>query len=100
MAPLEEGVLKQWRENRIVLVTISPGLGQNPTIAGIAHFTSALVPLLKEHPMPSFKQLAGVFEEYRTRQKPQADAVVSSSIRSSLDKRQGQGRSISKVLQR
>ncbi|KAL4772853.1 hypothetical protein BDW60DRAFT_216088 [Aspergillus nidulans var. acristatus] len=69
LVPLEEGA------------TINPGLGVNLAIEGIAHFTNILVPLLKAHPMPSFEQLAGAFEEYHARQRPRADAVVSMSGR-------------------
>ncbi|KAL4812982.1 hypothetical protein BDW67DRAFT_188103 [Aspergillus spinulosporus] len=88
MVPLEEGVLKQWSHNRVVLMgdavhkaTINPGLGGNLAIEGIAHFTNVLVPLLKEHPIPSLEQLAGAFQEYHVRQRPRADAIVSMSGR-------------------
>ncbi|KAL4758219.1 FAD-dependent oxidoreductase [Aspergillus foveolatus] len=83
-----EGVLKQWNHNRIVLMgdavhkaTINPGLGGNLATEGIAHFTNILVPLLKAHPMPSFEQLAAAFEEYHARQRPRTDAVVNMSGR-------------------
>ena len=86
LVPLEEGVLKQWSHNRVVLIgdavhkaTINPGLGGNLAYEGVARFTNALVALLKQHPMPSTDQLAGVFEQYYSGQKPRAEAVHQMS---------------------
>ncbi|KKK11808.1 hypothetical protein ARAM_002655 [Aspergillus rambellii] len=86
MVPLEEGVVKQWSHNRVLLMgdavhkaTINPGLGGNLGYEGIARFTNGLVPLLKEHPMPSLEQLTAVFDQYYTSQKPRAETVVSLS---------------------
>jgi hypothetical protein len=46
---------------------------------GIARFTNALVPLLKENPKPSLKQLTEVFNQYITGQMPRAKTVVGLS---------------------
>ncbi|KAJ5779108.1 hypothetical protein N7457_006828 [Penicillium paradoxum] len=86
MVALEEGVVKQWRHNRVVLMgdsvhkaTINPGLGGNLAYEGIARFTNRLVPLLKETPMPSLEQLTGVFDQYIAGQMPRAKTVVDIS---------------------
>ncbi|KAJ5728386.1 hypothetical protein N7493_004716 [Penicillium malachiteum] len=86
MVPLEEGVIKQWSHNRVVLMgdavhkaTINPGLGGNLGYEGIARFTNGLVPLLKETPSPSLKQLTDVFDKYVAGQKPRAHTVVNTS---------------------
>ncbi|KAL4953547.1 hypothetical protein BDW69DRAFT_200095 [Aspergillus filifer] len=88
MVPLEEGVIKKWSHNRVVLMgdavhksTINPGLGGNLAYEGIAHFTNLLVPLLKEHPNPSTEQLSQLFEEYFERHLPRARTVVNISGR-------------------
>ncbi|KAJ5736210.1 uncharacterized protein N7483_001335 [Penicillium malachiteum] len=86
MVPLEEGVIKQWTHNRVVLMgdavhkaTINPGLGGNLGYEGIARFTNGLVPLLKETPSPSLEQLTEVFNQYVAGQKPRAHTVVNNS---------------------
>lgn len=86
MVPLEEGVIKQWSHNRVVLIgdsvhksTVNPGLGGNVAYEGIARLTNGLVPLLKENPMPSLEQLTEVFSQYIARQKPRAETVVDLS---------------------
>ncbi|KAL3478169.1 hypothetical protein BJX99DRAFT_245688 [Aspergillus californicus] len=86
MVPLEEGVLKQWSHNRVVLIgdsvhkaTINAGLGGQLGYEGIARFTNALVPLLKQHPIPSSAQITDVFNTYFTGQKPRADAICGLS---------------------
>ncbi|KAJ6005031.1 hypothetical protein N7540_012830 [Penicillium herquei] len=86
MVPLEEGVIKQWSHNRVVLMgdavhkaTINPGLGGNLGYEGIARFTNGLVPLLKETPSPSLEQLTEVFNQYVAGQKPRAHTVVNTS---------------------
>ncbi|OQD69018.1 hypothetical protein PENPOL_c002G03084 [Penicillium polonicum] len=86
MVPLEEGVIKQWSHNRVVLMgdsvhksTVNPGLGGNLAYEGIARLTNGLVPLLKENPMPSPEQLTEVFNQYITGQKPRAETVVDLS---------------------
>ncbi|KAJ5511075.1 Monooxygenase FAD-binding [Penicillium expansum] len=86
MVPLEEGVIKQWSHNRVVLMgdsvhksTVNPGLGGNLAYEGIARLTNGLVPLLKKNPMPSLEQLTGVFNQYIIGQKPRAEAVVDLS---------------------
>ncbi|KAJ5680157.1 hypothetical protein N7455_008755 [Penicillium solitum] len=86
MVPLEEGVIKQWSHNRVVLMgdsvhksTVNPGLGGNLAYEGIARLTNGLVPLLKENPMPSLEQLTEVFNQYVTGQKPRAETVVDLS---------------------
>ncbi|KAL4940542.1 hypothetical protein BDV06DRAFT_196363 [Aspergillus oleicola] len=88
MTPLEEGVIKQWSHNRVVLMgdavhkaTVNPGLGGNLAYEGIAHFTNFLLPLLKEHPNPSAEQLSQVFGQYYERQLPRARTVVDISGR-------------------
>ncbi|EKV19896.1 Monooxygenase, FAD-binding [Penicillium digitatum] len=86
LVPLEEGVLKQWSHNRVVLMgdsvhkcTVNPGLGGNLAYEGIARLTNGLVPLLREHPMPSVEQLSEVFTQYINGQKPRAEKVVELS---------------------
>ncbi|KAL4965725.1 FAD-dependent oxidoreductase [Aspergillus stella-maris] len=88
MVPLEEGVLKKWSHGRAVLMgdavhksTINPGLGGNLAYEGIAHFTNLLVPLLKEHPIPSTEQLGQLFGDYFERHLPRARTVVDISGR-------------------
>ncbi|KAL4793129.1 hypothetical protein BDV19DRAFT_380412 [Aspergillus venezuelensis] len=88
MVPLEEGVIKKWSHNRVVLMgdavhksTINPGLGGNLTYEGIAHLTNLLVPLLRAHPNPSTEQLSQLFEEYFERHLPRARTVVDISGR-------------------
>ncbi|KAL4928079.1 FAD-dependent oxidoreductase [Aspergillus undulatus] len=88
MAPLEEGVLKKWSHGRVVLMgdavhkaTINAGFGGNLAYEGIAYFTNALVPLLKEHPMPSTEQLTKVFGEYYNRHNPRAHMICDFSAR-------------------
>jgi len=48
---------------------------------GIARFTNGLVPLLRENPKPSLKQLTEVFNQYITGQMPRAKTVVDLSGR-------------------
>ncbi|KAJ5817131.1 hypothetical protein N7447_009364 [Penicillium robsamsonii] len=86
MVPLEEGVLKKWSHNRVVLMgdsvhkaTVNPGLGGNLAYEGVARLTNGLVPLLKESPMPSLEQLTKVFNQYIAGQKPRAETVVDIS---------------------
>ncbi|KAJ5689708.1 hypothetical protein N7462_004100 [Penicillium macrosclerotiorum] len=86
MVPLEEGIIKKWSHNRVVLMgdavhksTVNPGLGGNLAYEGIARFTNGLVPLLKETPMPSLEQLNEVFDQYITGQRPRAETVVDLS---------------------
>ncbi|KAJ5545269.1 hypothetical protein N7535_006348 [Penicillium sp. DV-2018c] len=86
MVPLEEGVIKKWSHNRVVLMgdsvskaTINPGLGGNLAYEGIARLTNGLVPLLKESAVPSLEQLTGVFDRYFAGQKPRSDTVVDIS---------------------
>ncbi|KAJ5934271.1 hypothetical protein N7466_003818 [Penicillium verhagenii] len=86
MVPLEEGVIKQWSHNRVVLMgdsvhkaTINPGLGGNLAYEGIARLTNGLVPLLKESPIPSAEQLTEVFNQYIAGQMPRAKTVVDIS---------------------
>ncbi|KAJ5371886.1 hypothetical protein N7517_003892 [Penicillium concentricum] len=86
MVPLEEGVLKKWSHNRVVLMgdsvhksTVNPGLGGNLAYEGVARLTNGLVPLLKESPMPSLEQLTEVFNDYIAGQKPRAETVVDVS---------------------
>ncbi|KAL4742467.1 hypothetical protein BDV11DRAFT_211152 [Aspergillus similis] len=88
MVPLEEGVLKKWSHGRVVLLgdaihkaTVNPGLGGNLAYEGIAHFTNLLLPLLKEHPVPSEEKLSHVFDEYQRRHAPRAHTVVDISGR-------------------
>lgn len=104
MVPLEEGVIKQWSHNRVVLMgdsvhkvwdlppnfnpltnflirqaTINPGLGGNLAYEGIARLTNGLVPLLKDNPMPSLQRLTEVFNQYIAGQEPRAKTVVDLS---------------------
>ncbi|KAJ5476081.1 hypothetical protein N7475_001810 [Penicillium sp. IBT 31633x] len=86
MVPLEEGIIKQWSHNRVVLmgdsvhkVTINPGLGGNLAYEGIARLTNGLVPLLKETPLPSLEELNGVFDQYIAGQMPRAKTVLDVS---------------------
>ncbi|KAL3479737.1 hypothetical protein BJX99DRAFT_221685 [Aspergillus californicus] len=86
MAPLEEGVLPQWSHNRVLLMgdavhkaTINPGLGGNLAYEGIARLTNALVPLLKQDPIPSSEQITELFDTFYTHHKPRADTVCSLS---------------------
>lgn len=46
---------------------------------GIARLTNGLVPLLKEHPMPSTEQLVEVFDTYFAGQSPRAHTVCNLS---------------------
>ncbi|KAJ5813269.1 uncharacterized protein N7503_000019 [Penicillium pulvis] len=86
MVPLEEGVIKKWSHNRVVLMgdsvhkaTVNPGLGGNLAYEGIARLTNGLVPLLKEDPSPTLEQLTEVFDQYVAGQMPRAETVVGIS---------------------
>ncbi|KAF9892640.1 hypothetical protein FE257_001042 [Aspergillus nanangensis] len=86
LAPLEEGVLKQWSHNRVLLmgdaihkVTINPGLGGNLAYEGIARFTNGLVSLLTETPTPSQSQLTELFARFDEGQRPRAEMVNNLS---------------------
>ncbi|KAJ6003489.1 hypothetical protein N7451_006036 [Penicillium sp. IBT 35674x] len=86
MVPLEEGVIKKWSHNRVVLMgdsvhkaTVNPGLGGNLAYEGIARLTNGLVHLLKEDPSPTLEQLTEVFDQYVADQRPRAETVVGIS---------------------
>ncbi|OCK82440.1 FAD/NAD(P)-binding domain-containing protein [Lepidopterella palustris CBS 459.81] len=86
MAPLEEGVIRQWSHGRVVLIgdavhkmTINAGLGGNTAYEGVARFSNLLYDLLQQSPNPSLSELSNIFEVYQAAHKPRAESVKTVS---------------------
>ncbi|KAJ9369296.1 hypothetical protein DTO282E5_5958 [Paecilomyces variotii] len=82
LVPMEEGVLKQWRNGRVLLMgdsvhktTVNAGLGGNLAYEGIARFTNLLVPLLQKTPNPSTADITELFLGFERLHRPRADLV-------------------------
>ncbi|KAE8151336.1 hypothetical protein BDV25DRAFT_152791 [Aspergillus avenaceus] len=86
LVPLEEGVLKQWSHNRVLLLgdsahkaTVNPGLGGNLAYEGIAHFANTLVELLIEHQNPSQEKVSELFAHMDQIHRSRAETVTKLS---------------------
>ncbi|PYH89322.1 hypothetical protein BO71DRAFT_434898 [Aspergillus ellipticus CBS 707.79] len=60
-------------------VTINAGLGGNLAYESIAHFTNALVTLLKDSPSPSQEQITTLFQQFDQAHRPRAKTVLNVS---------------------
>ncbi|KAL1847206.1 hypothetical protein Plec18170_008770 [Paecilomyces lecythidis] len=86
LVPMEEGVLKQCRNGRVLLMgdsihksTINIGLGGNLAYEGIARFTNLLVPLLQTTNSPSISDITELFISFENLHRQRADWVVRLS---------------------
>ncbi|KAK6076024.1 FAD binding domain-containing protein [Seiridium cupressi] len=86
LANLEEGIVKNWHQGRVVLVgdavhkmTPNTGFGMNSGLQGVAQLVNKLHSLLQKTPNPDVDTLDRVFGEYQTARMSNSKEAVDVS---------------------